>query len=174
MEINYTLSQDDYINFNIYHGKNSKSIKRNLNLQRFATPLLFFVFAFIANLKSDIPLWYWLVIFSVIYVIWTIFYPKYYFYTVKKGVSKMINEGKNEDLIGNKTLKLRDDHILSISDNSESKVKWNTVERYVETDRYIFIYISAVSAYIIPKEDFDSEEKKDKFITILNKKITSL
>ena len=35
MEIHYNLTEEDYINFNLYHIKNSKAGKRALVLQRF-------------------------------------------------------------------------------------------------------------------------------------------
>lgn len=171
MKINYSLNQDDYLSFNTYHAKNSESVKSNLKIQRFITPLLFFIFPFIAKNKTDIPFWYWIGIFSVVYIVWAVYYPKYYFNSIKKGVKKMLKEGKNQDLLGSKTVELRQNDILSSGENSESKVKWNTVERYVETNDHIFIYISAMEAYIVPKRSFNNDEEKTQFIEILNNKI---
>ena len=37
MEINYNLTEEDYLNFNMFHVKNSKAVKRTLNMQRFIT-----------------------------------------------------------------------------------------------------------------------------------------
>lgn len=173
MKINYNLNKDDYVNFNIYHSQHSDSIKKNLKTQRFITPLIFFIFPFIAKVNTGISFFYWLSIFAVIYILWTIYYPKYYFHTVKKGVGRMIEEGKNHDLLGPKTIELREDDIFSSGENSESKVKWHSAERYIETDQYIFIYISAMEAYIIPKRDFESEDQKESFINILDSKIAN-
>ncbi|MBP1913882.1 hypothetical protein [Lederbergia galactosidilytica] len=43
MEINYGLTEEDYLNFNLFHAKNSNTVKRALNIQRFLFPLLLIV-----------------------------------------------------------------------------------------------------------------------------------
>ena len=43
MNINYNLTEEDYLNFNMFHVKNSKAVKRALNMQRFITPIIFIV-----------------------------------------------------------------------------------------------------------------------------------
>ncbi|MBB6447859.1 hypothetical protein HNR53_004570 [Bacillus benzoevorans] len=35
MEINYNLSEEDYLNFNMFHAKNSTAVRRALNLKDF-------------------------------------------------------------------------------------------------------------------------------------------
>ena len=39
-----------------------------------------------------------------------------------------------------------------------SAVRWEAVDKVVRGDGYLFVYISALSAYIIPEHAFDSEK----------------
>ena len=63
MKLKYNLTEDDYINFNIAHMKNSKSLKRTMMINRFLTPLIFLVMPFVLVNISNIPFGYWAVIF---------------------------------------------------------------------------------------------------------------
>lgn len=80
----------------------------------------------------------------------------------------MLDEGKNADMLGNQSLTLTEDGIVNVSNFSESKTNWGTVENVVETKEHIFIYISAVMAYIIPIRAFQSINQKNEFISSLN------
>ena len=83
----------------------------------------------------------------------------------------MVNEGENKDMLGNHSLTLDDDGIKDASENMESKISWNGVEKYIETNNHFFIYISSVAAYIVPKRVFVSQEQKNEFSIIINENI---
>ena len=55
MEIYYELTEEDYINFNLYHIKNSKTGKQALALQRFLTPLFFIIISYVYSMISNSP-----------------------------------------------------------------------------------------------------------------------
>lgn len=78
MEIKYNLSEDDYIHFNIYHIKNSETAMKMLNLQRYLTPVFFILVSILLSKISEIPFLLSFSVFSVIGVLWFIYYPKYY------------------------------------------------------------------------------------------------
>lgn len=171
MKINYDLIQEDYLNFNVFHAKNSEAVQGNLKIQRYITPVIFLIIPFFLKNRVDPPFWYWMIWFSITYILWVIFYPRHYYWIIKRSVKKMLKEGKNKGMLGSKTIELNEDNIISAGENSESNVKWSTVERYKETKDYIYIYISAVEAYIVPKRAFKDEKEKEEFIKILDKGI---
>lgn len=163
MEINYELVEQDFLEFNIHHARNSATIKRSILLQRCLGPVMFLIMPFYATKQTGIPLWYWMIIFYTISIIWFVFYPRYINWQISRGTSKMLREGRNQNIFGNRSIILMPEGIREIGLHMEEKVSWSSIERIEETEDYIYIYISSVSAYIIPIKAFKDIEIKEAF-----------
>jgi len=168
MKLNYELTEQDYLDFNIYHSKHSPTIKKSILLQRALGPVVFLIAPFLAIRITNIPLWYWLAIFFISSIIWFVFYPKYFNWELSRRVSKLLNEGKNLDMVGSRSINLTQDGLIESTPHSESKVGWDMVEMINETEDYIYIYISAVSAYIVPIRVFKDAKEKETFRNTLD------
>ncbi len=168
MQINYELTKQDYIDFNLYHISYSKTSRQALFIQRYITSLIFLLAPFVVARFTEIPLEYWLVTFAITYLLWVFFYPKYFKRVVGKRVSKMVDEGKNVDLLGYRTVTIDAEGLHSKSDVSESTIKWSSVENVVETKEHIFIYVSAISAHIVPFRIFETDKDKEEFLKVLH------
>lgn len=46
-------------------------------------------------------------------VLWVIFYPKYFMSVTVKRISKIVDEGKNEDMLGQHSLRINEETWLS-------------------------------------------------------------
>jgi hypothetical protein len=171
MEIKYTITEDDYIKFNLYHILNSKTGRKSLKTQRFAVPIVYIIIAYIFANIADIPFLSILIPFALMGGLWSIFYPKYYKNFITRYTRKLIKEGKNDGLLGNHSMSLTDEGIVDISSNGETKVKWAGIIKFQEDDTNLYLYNSSVSAYIIPKREVSElKELKD----YLNSKLTHL
>jgi hypothetical protein len=153
MEINYHLTEEDYLKFNMFHIKNSESANKSLKTQRYATPFVYIIFSYIFANLADIPFLYALVPFLLVGILWVIFYPKYFQSRILSQTKKMIREGKNEGLLGEHTMILRDDGIVDSNPNGETRVNWSGIIKLLEDESNLYVYNSSVSAYIIPKRD---------------------
>ena len=169
MELEFELLEEDYINFNIDHAKKSSSLKKNILMQRILGPVLFLIFPFIIRGYTEIPMWYWVTIFGIVSVVWFIYYPKYFNWEMTRRVKKMLNEGSNENILNRRKIILSDEGILEKSLIGESNVSWNQVDKVEESNEYIYIYISSISAHIIPKRIFKDENEKQMFIREISK-----
>jgi len=63
-----------------------------------------------------------------------------------------VRQGSNKGLVGPHELKFIGDELIARNPFSESKIALRLVERVVTDNGYTFIYVSAVSAYIVPHE----------------------
>ena len=169
MDIEFELLEKDYINFNIDHAKKSSSLKKSILSQRILGPIVFMLIPFILRLYTSIPLSYWLTIFAIASVLWVMFYPKYFNWEMGRRVKKMLNEGNNENILIRRTISISKEGLLEKSAIGESKVKWSQVDKVEETEEYIYIYISSISAHIIPKRVFRDENEKRLFIKEIEK-----
>lgn len=167
MKAQYELTKEDYIQYNLHHMRESETVKKSFFIQRYIVSLIYLVLPFILVKVSDMPFWYLMIIFLVTYLIWVLYYPKYFASFTKKRLQKIINEGKNVSLFGTRYISFNQDGIVESSDTGESKTNWTAVERVEETNKYIFIYVSSVNAYIVPTRAFKDLNQKNEFIEIL-------
>ncbi|WP_153731444.1 YcxB family protein [Sporosarcina obsidiansis] len=158
MEIQYELTEEDVVAFNLYHVKNSKVGKNSLQWQRFVSPLIFLLFAYFLSVFTDMARGPLFATFALTAVVWVILYPKYFYFHITRQVRKMLKEGKNDGLVGEHFMKMNKTGMTDTTSTGETNVQWTGVQRIIEDADYFYIYTSTVSAYILPKRDVYSEE----------------
>jgi len=167
MKIKYNLTENDYINFNICHMRNSKSLRKTIMINRFLIPLIFLVMPFILYDISDIPFLYWATTFILVYILWVSLYEKYVYRINRKRIKRMLEEKSNDGLIGEIVLEIDGENIKIINNSGESKYYIKSIKNIIEDKEYIFIYINSVAAIIIPLEVFKDNEDKERFKELL-------
>lgn len=165
MEIKNHITEEDFLNFNLFHMKNSKTARRALNIQRFLTPICFLFFAYFISEVTDISFLLAFSIFLIASILWVLFFPKYFYSHVIRHVKKMIKEGKNEGLLGDHTLVMTEEGVVDSTLNGETKVNWSGIKSLKEDNHYFYLYNSSVSAYILPKRDLKNIEEIKKYLT---------
>ncbi|KXL52853.1 hypothetical protein CLNEO_18760 [Anaerotignum neopropionicum] len=160
MEIKFELTEEDYIKFNLYHMENSPSQKKLHRSLRYALPLLFtFPIYFIGSGVLKQPSLYWLIISILFFVVWIFYYPKRYKSSIRKQAQKLLREGDNSSYFGKKTM-LIDENSIKIFDELSSKtISKNSIKSIKIYDDLILIYLSAVTAHIIPTRNLDETTK---------------
>lgn len=169
MKIDYSLTKEDYINFNVFHMDYSKTMRNSIFVQRYLISLVFLIVPFFLSANSQIPFWYWFAVFCITYILWVVFYKRYAIYFLRKRVARMLDEGKNDGLLGARSLSLNENGIASSSAATETKHAWDTVVSVAATDEYIYIYVGAVMAYIVPTRVFAGDEQKTEFLNMVHK-----
>ncbi|ARD47863.1 YcxB family protein [Sporosarcina sp. P33] len=158
MEIQYKLTEEDVVAFNLYHVKHSKVGKNSLQWQRYISPLIFLLFAYFLSVFTEMPKGPLFAAFGITAVLWVIFYPKYFYFHITRQVRKMLKEGKNEGLVGEHLMKMNKAGITDKTSVGETAVQWTGVKQLREDAEYFYVYTSTVSAYIIPKRDVYSAD----------------
>lgn len=171
MEISYQLTEKDFLDFNIHHAKNSSHIQKSILIQRISGPIIFLIAPFFATKQSGITIWYWFVLFGIVSIIWFIFYPKYIYWEISRKTMKIIKEGENKNILGEKTIVLTSENIIETGLSNEEKIKLNSIQKIEETEDHLFIYISSMSAFIIPLRAFEDSKSKDEFIKKIKEQI---
>lgn len=164
MEIKYHLTEEDYINFNMFHIKNSKTAMRSLTIQRFIGPIIFIISSYVFSKIGDVPFLGLFITFLILSILWVIFYPKYFYSHVIRHVKKMIKEGKNDGLLGEHHMMMTEDGIVDSTTNGETKVNWSGIQQIKENDDYFYLYNSSVSAYILPKRELHNLDEISSFL----------
>lgn len=158
MEINYKLTEEDYLKFNLFHIKNSKTAIKALNMQRFLPPIFFIISAYIFTTVMNASFPVMLITFLIISILWIIFYPKYFYNYVIRNTKKMIREGKNDGLLGEHHLIMTEEGIEDSTTYGETRVSWSGLKNFEEDNYNFYLYNSSLSAYVIPKREVSNVE----------------
>ena len=67
---------------------------------------------------------------------------------------RMLNEGVTKGIVGEHELEISSQGVHERTSVNDGRHSWASVDRIVEHDRYIFIYLQATMAHIIPKSSF--------------------
>lgn len=164
MKIEYNVTLDDLLDFNMYHCTNSQTVKQSLFNQRYLTPVFFLAIPFLLNYFEGESLAFVLPPFIAMSVLWIVFYPRYFMRHIKKNVTKALSEGENKGIVGYHTLTITSEEIVETSKVRETKSRWSSVQKVISTGNNILIYTSAMGAIIIPLRAFESKEQTEEFI----------
>ena len=167
LSFDFFVSEEDYLNFNLYHSYHSKQAKYIRLFSRYVCAVIFLLFYYTLALRNNNLLVYNIIIGLIIPVLWVILFPKYYDNRVKKITKKHISEGKNNDFIGMQRLTLNDDSIEEVSVNSIINTKYNAIEKIAYGYNSYYIYTGAIKAFIVPISAFKNEEQKNDFLAFL-------
>lgn len=171
MQINYNLTEEDYVNFNVFHIKNSKLAISNLRRRRFLAPLLFIIIAYVFSDVTKLPFIPVLAVTIILGVLWVIFYPKMFYGRITRKSQKAVDSGKIKPLLGDHEMKITKDGIVDSTNYGKTTAKWSDVTNFAENPAYFYLYISSVSALILPKRDLGEIENVDQLRNYFRAKI---
>ncbi|GMT50207.1 MAG: hypothetical protein IEMM0008_1746 [bacterium] len=163
MTVEYELSNNDLLAFNLFVCKTSPSfMRRNIYLPQIILPFLIAVFLLVLwnrnNLKS-------ILLGLIPSLIWFFIYPKFQWWYTKKNTLKVLNEGDNTDSV---SLTLSPDKVIVKADSGEAMYKWSKINKIVETEDYIYLFITNIFAMIIPKRSFSDQSNLSIFVKTIH------
>ncbi|MCK5061449.1 YcxB family protein [Candidatus Parcubacteria bacterium] len=164
MEISYKLDEKDFVEYNMFHFKHSKTVKKLVNSKYFYSGFFLFLYlliSFFSDWEPAIMASYstFLILALLFYFAW----DKYYYRQMKKNVKKLISEDANNGLVGDQKMIISEEGIKTVNEYKKSETTWAGVNKLMENNNYFFIYIAAYQAYVVPKRCFNSKEDKDNF-----------
>ncbi len=168
MKLKYSLTKDDFINFNLNYMHNSNSLKKTLFINRFIVPLIFLIIPFLLYDIADMEFIIFMITFILLFILWISFYNKFVDNINRKRLNKILNENNPNDLLGERVLEIIGDKIKITNSSGENIIRVNSIKKIIENDNYIFVYINSITAIIVPLMTFRSDEEKDTFKNLLS------
>ena len=157
MKLHYTLTQENYLDFNIFHAMNSAPAKALLRKTRTQPPvvwlLAFLVFCGYSLYTSGrLPTVLAYIILSMS-VLWYVLYPLCHRKTLEWRLKRRLAGGGRESM-GEVTLEPLDDRLSAEDAGGVREVPYGEVERLVENKGCLYVYIGENSAFIVPLNAF--------------------
>ncbi|NRD81066.1 YcxB family protein [Bacillus sp. BRMEA1] len=73
----------------------------------------------------------------------------------------ILNSDKTVEKHGVRTYTINQDGISFFSSELQASMKWSNISKFVQTKRYIYLYINADSAYVFPLRTISEEQLKE-------------
>ena len=190
LQLNYKLTDEDYIEFNEFHQLIHSEIgKRNLFFLRLIGPMISILAMIIFILAGPMISVLAIVIFIlaraekmliitevIVLCIFSIVCVAQAKKIMKRGIRKTILkmiETEGLPFAEEITLTFTEDQIIEITKGQEVKVDYQKVENVCETETAFYIYISSIEALIIPKRVLNQDMEK-KLIRIVTENFAHL
>lgn len=170
------LTEEDYLNFNIFHLYNDPSSKKNLLIIRICLNVILFsalIFQFFVS-RDIAAIIVTAVLLVIPVVLLNVFYNKYWEFITKKQIKSMKKSGKLP-FPPESVLEFYDDYGVEITPYARTEHKHSAIEKiYLSDHRYIYMYINSSQAYIIPLSAFSSEEHFNSFMNFISTKCSNI
>ena len=174
--VEYELTPDDYRRFNQYHHANSPTSRRAYWRTWIVTSLLLLFPLGILWFKFE-P---WVTPWERVSRIWPYLlvavgiaasYPLLYRRRVNKQIDYLIS-AQTRGFFGWRRVELNDEGVISSGEHTHQFFKWDGIDRIVEEEEQLLLYLSLHAAIIIPRRDFASSFKYDEFVAAARKFLT--
>lgn len=165
--IDYTLTKEAYLEYNLYYMKRSASIKRMVLFVQYGLPLLLILFLAVLYFFSLISMANASAISAVAYGVCVFLYPGIFTRSMKRRLRKMIDEGAGREFIGEHTLTWHDDYLQDTFSGNVFQVPYHHVEKIIENAGSLYLFIGPMLAFVLPLSVFRDGEQKTAFLALL-------
>lgn len=156
MQIEFELDMNDWMELQKCHHQNSKQFQRTKLIVTLIMPIVCSVFLTIDAINGKLG-WLNIVVFGILSLLWVVFYPKRFVNRTIEKTKKTLDEGDNSGLLGKHKIILNDEGLHCTLPLSEQKIQWAGIKKVIETNDYLFLYVTSVSAIIIPKKKIEKD-----------------
>jgi YcxB-like protein len=160
MEIEYTLTPEDVKAFSRYHHRTSSLTRRSIQMRimwgMLASAML--VCTFYRMMGG-----WTLIIVALFWLLYLLTYPSLIQMNINAYVKRIQKEGKNKAVWNKHRLTINAEELIEKSEVEETHLRWTGIERLAENSDYIFIYVTTVSAHVIPKRYFSDNAQAQLF-----------
>jgi len=166
LKLTYTITEHDYLEFNLYHLKHSKTAKNFILFGQITIPVITAILVYItyADLLAE-------AIALIIEIpIFLLVFPKMFYSANKNIVKKMIKQDKINEFLGETIIELLEDKIRLTRKGVLTEYKYDKVTQICEDNERLYIYVGGISAILIPLIAFYDKKQKQEFIKKLEER----
>lgn len=153
MEINYTLTPEDYIQFNFKQFSQNDKMKRSMMIQLMVPILVVLAILIFRIVQKTVTTGFIIFIVAAI-VLWPIIYTYFFKRTLRRRLEKITRERASELDLGPRSVFIDENGLRE----EKSILHFSDLIRIEETVGYYFFHQTEDLAYILPKRDLSEEE----------------
>ncbi|TAJ09758.1 YcxB family protein [Marinilabiliaceae bacterium JC017] len=159
MKIEFEFDANDWMAFHMHYINSSKQFKRSKLLTTLIFPLVLLALIVFNLVKGDYDLSS-IAVLAVLAILWVIFMPGRFTKKTIHKARKIIMEADNSAVMGIHKIEFTTTGIVHVQPQAEHTINWDGIKKVEETADYFFLYITSVSAIIIPKQKIGTDVEK--------------
>jgi hypothetical protein len=160
MEVEYVLKPEDVLAFARYHQAHLPKAWRTSPLIGVVVGLVLAGGAVLLQVLGLMPLLYSLGCLLVV----SLFFALAARPLLQWSLKRKLNRGAYARQMGWRRLSISPEGLVDVTKHSRNEVKWAGVEKIALSGDYAFFYVTDVSAHILPRRPFASEEEFKQFV----------
>lgn len=153
MEINYTLTPEDYIQFNFKQFGQNDKMKKTMMAQ-LTIPILVVLAILIFRFVQKTVTTKFIIFIVAAIILWPIIYTYFFKRTLRRRLEKITRDNADELDLGPRTVFIDEKGLRE----ENSILRFHDLIRIEETVGYFFFHQTEDLAYILPKRDLSEEE----------------
>ena len=156
MKITYSLTNDDFLTYQLYTISKSELHNRKRYRSRYFIPLLYVAFSLFLyyqkkNLTTSLT-------FIGIAVLWMLFYPVYSKWSYQNQLKKHISKNYQNRIDTPITLEIVNGKVIAKDPTAESNVDASEIASLIELPKHFLIQLTTNTAFIVPKQAVENPD----------------
>lgn len=162
MEIKYEITEEDYINLNLYHAKSLGHYKKGLNVLKVLLVIICVLLILALSLRAlDFKLLIAFIVVTTANLLFIIRFDKIYEKLIRKTIKANLKAKDNSSLFGKRTMLISDNEIKITSKHITEMISKESIKDIKIYDDMILIYLSSVKVSFIPTRYLNEETKEE-------------
>jgi len=163
MKIEFTLSKEDLLQFQLFMASKSEQIIKARKKSKWRVPIVYIVLGLALSFTNNMIFG---IVFLAIAILWFFFYPGYQAKRYRKIYEKSVEENFINNAGKQSTLTFNDEYVETQNYQGESKLRIKEILRIDEVRDYCFVKFSSGVGLVIPLNQLP---EKDSLIANLKK-----
>lgn len=101
---------------------------------------------------------------GVFFLVMSVWLPWCYSWGVRWKVNRLLRSGENRALFAERTVRLTPAEIQTQHEHGQSGCRWTAVERIEVKEDALMIFVSSMSAILVPRRAFSDQSAFDEFV----------
>lgn len=177
MKFTFELTEQDYLEFNMFTMKNYKFYKTQIKLFRIiftivpiGTGLVHLLLDGAKSSRTDVIVSLFVAMTLLSILFWFVF-PKFFDALTLRNAQKILfKEGKNNSL-GEQTILFEKDKIQIVTEYEKSSIQYAAITQIKQSEKAIYLYTAPAMAMILPIRVFADEAEKQECINFINARL---
>lgn len=154
MHVRYTVTLDDFVVFNLYITRKSGAGRPGFLIVWLVPPALGLAATVWLLLFDHLPLAIGL---AGISLFWLVFLPLRYRDALASNARTFVKKLGGRGILGERGLILTEEMLVAVSESFRTEVRWENMTGVDVVGECTYIFITGISALLIPRHGFDSD-----------------
>ena len=171
LSVGYDVFLEDLIQSSLWYTRRSPVYRRNFYRGWLGmTFVLLALFSFPLPILASLNRWDYLYLIAIGWLgalVFFIIYPLRYQAILERNIRQQLNQGSNAAVCGPWRIVIQPERFSTFAPLVDSHYRWQAIDKIERTPGYLLVYITSLSAVVIPARAFHSTAEMEELYAVL-------